>query len=208
MNWLKIKYLFLLVASLIVGFVVWNLDKKAAKVSKDFTQQIGLLDNPSISSIREHTAGSATGVNLSHYDGTVLRWRFNAPHVIQQKAAERSEIRDPAEIWADEPNLTLYRENSTTLQTLACQSRLNQQTREFSFIDHVVVMDEEGHLLFTNLLRFDANKQQLYTDQPVVLEGKNSRLTGKGLEIDMALRTLRVLDQVRIVSPEGWKGLW
>jgi LPS export ABC transporter protein LptC len=189
-------------------------ERDGAPASSGLTGHAGTGGNEE----RSVTAGvsQASGVHLTQYDGTLLRWQLRAPGVVQQGAGEIGEI---GEIIARQPELTLYPDQAETdpgdrnrfagtgIMVSACRAILDQRTRQLVFEDQVVAYDETGRMMFTSRIVFDADRQVLHTDRPVVLEYGRGQLTGTGLEVDHQARIVRVLQNVRVVVQHGWKDL-
>jgi LPS export ABC transporter protein LptC len=71
--------------------------------------------------------------------------------------------------------------------------------KEIEVSDHVVITSSDGYRVTTNSLHYDAQRKQIFNDDPVLLEGKGVRVKGIGVVVDLQTKKLSILKKVETV---------
>ena len=77
------------------------------------------------------------------------------------------------------------------------RGHIDLQARTGMLEGNVVGRSDDGYVLRTTRISFDANNNTTYTDEPVLLEGKNLTLQGVGMELNLDEQVFRLKDQVK-----------
>lgn len=71
--------------------------------------------------------------------------------------------------------------------------------KEIEVRGDVVITSSDGYRVSTDSLRFDDEKQQISTDDPVMFEGKGLHIKGIGAVVDLKTKKLSILKKVQTV---------
>ena len=71
--------------------------------------------------------------------------------------------------------------------------------KEIEVRGDVVITSSDGYRVSTNSLRFDDAKQQIFTEDPVMFEGKRLQVQGVGAVVDLKTKKLFILRKVQTV---------
>lgn len=85
---------------------------------------------------------------------------------------------------------------SNRLIVNAGQGVLNQNRQQLRLNDGVVMLTDSGEKFQTQTLHYDLEKKQAHTDDFVQIENSQMKLTGTGMQLDMAQEHLRVFADV------------
>jgi LPS export ABC transporter protein LptC len=80
---------------------------------------------------------------------------------------------------------------------------LNQETKDVELRGHVVLVSSEGLRLETERLRWDAEAQRAWTDQPVTIYRAGAVVRGTGFESRVAEEVSRIKGRVRATFKRG-----
>jgi LPS export ABC transporter protein LptC len=71
--------------------------------------------------------------------------------------------------------------------------------KEIEVRGNVVITSSDGYRVTTNSLRFEEEKQRIFTEDPIRLEGKGLQVKGVGVVIDLKTKKLSILKKVQTV---------
>lgn len=71
--------------------------------------------------------------------------------------------------------------------------------KEIEVWEDVVITSSDGYRLETNSFRYDNEKQQISTEDPVMLEGKGVQVKGVGAIVDLKTKKISILKKVQTV---------
>lgn len=69
-------------------------------------------------------------------------------------------------------------------------------------VGDVLLTSSDGYRLKTHSISYHHLERKATTSDPVEVEGKEIQLVGRGMQVDMEARTIKVLSQVKT----RWKG--
>jgi LPS export ABC transporter protein LptC len=94
--------------------------------------------------------------------------------------------------------VTFYAEDGRII-TLKGDKGSMKARQEIKVWGDVVVTSSDGYRVATNSLRYDGAKQQITTEDPVMLEGKGVVVRGVGLVVDLKTKKISILREVQTV---------
>ena len=71
--------------------------------------------------------------------------------------------------------------------------------QEIEVRGNVVITSSDGYRISTESLRYEEDKQRIFTEDPIILEGKGLQVKGVGVVVDMTTQKLRILRKVQTV---------
>jgi LPS export ABC transporter protein LptC len=95
-------------------------------------------------------------------------------------------------------NVIFYGEGGRTVTMTGGKGAMKGR-KEIEVSDHVVITSSDGYRVTTNSLHYDAQRKQIFNDDPVVLEGKGVRVKGIGVLVDLQTKKLSILRKVETV---------
>ncbi|OGP54157.1 MAG: LPS export ABC transporter periplasmic protein LptC [Deltaproteobacteria bacterium RBG_13_52_11] len=94
--------------------------------------------------------------------------------------------------------VTFYAEGGRTI-TLKGGKGSMKGRKEIEVWEDVVITSSDGYRVETNSLRYDNEKQQITTEDPVMLEGKGVQVRGVGAVVDLKTKKISILRKVQTV---------
>ncbi len=94
--------------------------------------------------------------------------------------------------------VTFYPEEGRTV-TLRGENGSMKGKKEIKVWGNVVVNSSDGYRVLTDSLRYDEDRRQISTSDPVIIEGKRLRVKGVGAVVDLNEETLSILRDVETV---------
>jgi LPS export ABC transporter protein LptC len=94
--------------------------------------------------------------------------------------------------------VTFYTEEGRIV-TLRGDKGFMKGRKEIEVRGDVVITSSDGYRVSTDSLRFDDEKQQISTDDPVMFEGKGLHIKGIGAVVDLKTKKLSILKKVQTV---------
>ena len=97
--------------------------------------------------------------------------------------------------------VTLFGVRGRELTVEGDEARLNTSNKNFEIANRerdLVIRLDGGYTVYTNHLEWTDKRQELETGDPVVIEGKGMRITGRGLLGKVEREEFQVLDDVRV----------
>ena len=92
-----------------------------------------------------------------------------------------------------------FGKNEQTYSLEGEKGRLNTQTKAIEAFDGVKLETSDGYRLETRSLRYQADKRELSTGDPVEMNGPQGKMTGTGLVVDLDQQRIKILRQVTVV---------
>jgi LPS export ABC transporter protein LptC len=71
--------------------------------------------------------------------------------------------------------------------------------KEIDVWQDVVITSSDGYRVTTDSLHYDADKQRISNEDPVMLEGKGVQVKGVGISVDLKTKTVTILRKVQTV---------
>jgi LPS export ABC transporter protein LptC len=71
--------------------------------------------------------------------------------------------------------------------------------KEIEVRGNVVITSSDGYRVTTDSLRYEEEKRQIFTEDPIILEGKGLQVKGVGAVVDLTTQKLRILRNVQTV---------
>jgi LPS export ABC transporter protein LptC len=107
-------------------------------------------------------------------------------------------FRDEDYTTLQDPTVTFYAEGNRII-TLKGDSGSMKGRKKIDVQNHVVITSSDGYRVTTDSLHYDAEKQNITTEDPVLLEGKGVRVTGVGAVVDVKTKKILILRKVQTV---------
>lgn len=148
------------------------------------------------------------GVNITSEDGMVI----NGVHLVEMRK-NRKELEIKAEkavVSSDDSRTALSNfamvstgDESNPLTIVARKGALDNVTKDMSAQGDVLVYDDKDRALITQTLDWKSEKDEIRTDKPVWMFGKNFLIRGRGMIVDMPGERMRLLNEVRAIFQEA-----
>jgi LPS export ABC transporter protein LptC len=123
-----------------------------------------------------------------------VRWRLKAEQALMFDKAGRTQLRKlVASIYERERSWTIVGD----------EGQLDRSTNNVEVRRNVVVTSNDGLRLETDVLRWDAAQQRLWTDADVALTRNGSTVLGSGLEVRMEDEATTIEGPVRATFVAG-----
>jgi len=94
--------------------------------------------------------------------------------------------------------VTFYAEGGRII-TMKGNKGSMKEKKEIKVWGDVVITSSDGYQVATNSLRYDGDKQQITTEDPVTLDGKGVQVKGVGLMVDLKTKKISILRKVQTV---------
>lgn len=123
------------------------------------------------------------------------------------EAASAQYFKEEGSVVFEKVRAAFFGKNEQTYSLEGEKGRLNTQTRAVEAFDGVRLETSDGYRLETRSLRYQADKRQLSTEDPVKMSGPQGKMTGTGFVVDLDQQRIKVLGQVTVIltswSPAG-----
>jgi len=139
-----------------------------------------------------NTAADLTLEDIHYVEtkGKKKEWELRAKSGQHFREADYTTLEDLA--------VTFYGEEGRTI-TLKGNKGSMKERKEIKVWGDVVITSSDGYRVATNSLRYDSAKQQITTEDPVILEGKGVEVRGVGLVVDLKTKKISILRKVQTV---------
>ena len=139
-----------------------------------------------------NTAADLTLEDIHYVEtkGKKKEWELRAKSGQHFREADYTTLEDLA--------VTFYGEEGRTI-TLKGNKGSMKERKEIKVWGDVVITSSDGYRVATNSLRYDGVKQQITTEDPVMLEGKGVEVRGVGLVVDLKTKKISILRKVQTV---------
>ena len=71
--------------------------------------------------------------------------------------------------------------------------------KEIEVRGNVVITSSDGYRVLTDSLRYEEEKRRIFTEDPILMEGKGVQVKGIGIEVDLTTKKLFILRKVQTV---------
>ena len=99
--------------------------------------------------------------------------------------------------------VTFFDKQLGDLSLQADHGELAAEKREVTAMGHVVVRSPRGYSFYTDRLEYSEGDRIIRTDDPVRLVSSNGVISGRGMRLNVADRTVTLLADVRAEFPQG-----
>jgi LPS export ABC transporter protein LptC len=116
-------------------------------------------------------------------------------------------FKDENIVILDKVKATFFGKNGETYVLLGGKGKFNTQTKVIEVFDGIKLDSSDGYHLRTKSLKYQAEKRELSTPDPVEMRGPQLRVEGVGLIVELDRQRLKVLHQVATtISPVAIEG--
>ena len=120
------------------------------------------------------------------------------------EASSAQYFKEDGTIVFDKVKATFFGKNRETYFLEGEKGRLNTQTKAIEAFDGVKLKSSNGYQMSTRSLRYQADKRELSTADPIEMSGPDGTITGIGLVVNLEQQRMKVLNQVTtILFPAG-----
>jgi LPS export ABC transporter protein LptC len=139
-----------------------------------------------------NTAADLTLEDIHYVEtkGKKKEWEIRAKSGQHFREADYTTLEDLA--------VTFYGEEGRVI-TLKGNKGSMKERKEIKVWGDVVITSSDGYRVTTNSLLYDGAKQQITTEDPVMLEGKGVEVRGVGLVVDLKTKKISILRKVKTV---------
>jgi LPS export ABC transporter protein LptC len=102
----------------------------------------------------------------------------------------------------EDVKVTFYMKGGRSFVISGNKGKVNQDSKNMELVGDVSLASSDGYRLKTHSIAYDHSERKVTTSDPVEIEGREIQLVGKGMEVDMEAKIIRVLRQVKT----RWKG--
>jgi len=129
-----------------------------------------------------------------HYTETregVKEWELDA--------ASAQYFKEDGSVVLERVRAAFFGKNDQTYTLEGEKGRLNPQTKAVEAFDGVKLETSDGYRLETRSLRYQADKRELITGDPVEMHGPQGKITGIGMIVHLDQQRIKILRQVTVV---------
>jgi LPS export ABC transporter protein LptC len=153
----------------------------------------GRGDDEEITPEVKKDANTAADLTLEdiHYvetKGKRKEWELKAKSGQHFREADFTTLEDLA--------VTFYTEDGRII-TMKGKKGSMKEKKEIKVWGDVVITSSDGYRVTTNSLRYERDKQQITTEDPVMLDGKGVQVKGVGLVADLKTKKISILRKVQ-----------
>lgn len=100
-------------------------------------------------------------------------------------------------ILLEEVRVTYYTRDGRVILISGDRGEVNQDSKDMRLMGNVILSLSDGYSLKTNSISYQHLSKKVITHDPVEMEGKQIRMKGKGMWIDMEAKKFKILDEVK-----------
>jgi len=127
--------------------------------------------------------------------------------LIWELTAELAKVWDAEHLTiANNPVVDFYQAELHTAVLTAVEGTVNMLSNDMEARGDVVVTSDEGAILRTEILSWDARNEKLFTDQPVSFEKNGTIIEGEGFESNSDLTDWKLANPSGTIAPEDMGG--
>ena len=115
------------------------------------------------------------------------------------EAASAQYFKDDGSVVFEKVRAAFFGKNEQTYSLEGEKGRLNTQTRAVEAFDGVKLVTSDGYRLETGSLRYQADKRELITGDPVEMNGPQGKITGTGMIVHLDQQRIKILRRVTVV---------
>lgn len=123
------------------------------------------------------------------------------------EAASAQYFKEDGSVVFEKVRAAFFGKNEQTYSLEGEKGRLNTQTKAIEAFGGVKLETTDGYRLETRSLRYQADRRELSTEDPVEMRGPQGKITGTGLIVHLDQQRINILRQVTVVltswSPAG-----
>jgi LPS export ABC transporter protein LptC len=115
------------------------------------------------------------------------------------EAASAQYFKEDGSVVFEKVRAAFFGKNEQTYSLEGEKGRLNTQTKAVEAFDGVKLETSDGYRLETRSLRYQADKRELITGDPVEMYGPQGKITGTGMIVHLDQQRIKILRQVTVV---------
>jgi len=112
------------------------------------------------------------------------------------EAASVRYFQDEKLLFLEKVKATFFGKNQETYVLVGERGKFNTQTKAIEIFDGVKIDSSDGYQMQTRSLKYQAEKRELRTSDPVEISGPQLRIQGTGLIVELDHQRVRILKQV------------
>jgi LPS export ABC transporter protein LptC len=105
-------------------------------------------------------------------------------------------FQDEKMVFLEGVKATFFGKNQETYVLIGERGKFNTQTKAIEVFDGVKIDSSDGYQMQTRSLRYQAEKRELRTSDPVEMSGPQLRIQGTGLVVELDHQRMKILKQV------------
>jgi LPS export ABC transporter protein LptC len=115
------------------------------------------------------------------------------------EAASAQYFKEDGSVVFEHVRAAFFGKNDQVYSLEGEKGRLNTQTKAIEAFGGVKLRTSDGYRMETRSLRYEAEKRELSTADPVEMSGPQGEITGTGLIVDLDRQRLKIQRQVNVV---------
>lgn len=112
------------------------------------------------------------------------------------EAASVRYFQDENMLFLEKVKATFFGKNQETYVLVGERGKFNTQTKAIEVFDGVKIDSSDGYQMQTRSLKYQAEKRELRTSDPVEMSGPQLRVQGTGLVVELDHQRMKILKQV------------
>ncbi|MCJ7495252.1 MAG: LPS export ABC transporter periplasmic protein LptC [Deltaproteobacteria bacterium] len=112
------------------------------------------------------------------------------------EAASVRYFEDENTLFFEQVKATFFGKNQETYVLVGKRGKINTQTKALEVFDGVKLDSSDGYQMQTQSLKYQAERRELMTSDPVEMSGPQLRVQGTGLIVELNRQRMKVLKQV------------
>jgi len=105
-------------------------------------------------------------------------------------------------ILLEDVKVTFYSKDGRSFILSGNKGKVYQDSRNMELVGDVVLTSSDGYRLNTHSISYQHANKKVSTSDPVEIEGKEIKVVGTGMRVDMEARIIKILSQAKT----RWKG--
>ena len=105
-------------------------------------------------------------------------------------------------ILLEDVKVTFYTKDGRTFILSGNQGKVYQDSKNMELVGNVLLLSSDGYRLKTHSVSYQHANKKVTTSDPVEIEGKEIQVIGKGMQVDMEAKIIKILSQAKT----RWKG--
>ena len=115
------------------------------------------------------------------------------------EAASAQYFKEDGTVVLEKMRAAFFGKSEQTYSLEGEKGRFNTQTKAIEAFDGVKLETSDGYRLETQTLRYQADKRELSTGDPVEMQGPQGKITGTGLIVHLDQQRMKILREVTVV---------
>ena len=115
------------------------------------------------------------------------------------EAASAQYFKEDGTVVLEKVRAAFFGKSEQTYTLEGEKGRFNTQTKAIEAFDGVKLETSDGYRLETQTLRYQADKRELSTGDPVEMQGPQGKITGTGLIVHLDQQRMKILREVTVV---------